>query len=266
MNTSGRTVAPDPSGGGAARRDRRVPRRSGAHWERPRSGRRPPGRARARRSGIPSSPGRSSRRSARPPRARSARRRISSAIPLLSLPLLPLAAPGPAVLRARPPPARARDGTPPHVKPDEERVHRARRARGPRRPEPVHGDRSRQAGAVPAPDARRRPLLPRLRDAPLLQPRQPLRREDDPLRALGLHRRQAADVLREQLRRQPRELHGRLHRQGRLGAQPRLQQRRRLPADELARATAARGTSWRSRTTCACTRCRRASGTRPTAA
>ena len=37
------------------------------------------------------------------------------------------------------------------------------------------------------------------------------------------------------------------------------------PRTQLARASAARGTSSRSRTTCACTRCRPASGTRPTA-
>ena len=41
----------------------------------------------------------------------------------------------------------------PHVKPDEERVHDARRARGSPRPEPVHGDRARQAGPLPALDA-----------------------------------------------------------------------------------------------------------------
>ncbi len=39
----------------------------------------------------------------------------------------------------------------------------------------------------------------------------------------------------EQLRRQPRELHGRLHQQGRLRTQRRLQQRHRLSANELAR-------------------------------
>ena len=128
-----------------------------------------------------------------------------------------------------------RDGTPPHVKQEEERDPRARGARGPPRPQPVHGGRPRQARAVPAPDAERRPLRAQLHDAPHLQPRQPLRRQDDPLRALGLPRRQAADVLRQQLRRQPGELHGRLHRQGRVGAEPRLQQRRRLPEVALAR-------------------------------
>ena len=42
-------------------------------------------------------------------------------------------------------------------------------------------------------------------------------------------------------------------------------ERRRLPEDAAGSCSAARGTSSRSRTTCACTRCRRASGTRPTA-
>ena len=41
-------------------------------------------------------------------------------------------------------------------------------------------------------------------------------------------------VLRQQLRRQRRELHGRLHQQGRLGHQSGLQQRHRLPAHRLA--------------------------------
>ena len=73
------------------------------------------------------------------------------------------------------------------------------------------------------------------------------------------------DVLRQQLRRQPRELHGRLHRQGRVGAQRRLQQRR----------TATRGRSWLvfggARDELAFkdylrrTRCRPTSGTRRTA-
>ena len=111
---------------------------------------------------------------------------------------------------------------------------RARGARGPHRPEPVHGGRPREAGAVQAPDADRGPLRARLHDAPLLQPGEPLRREDDPLRALGLPRREAAHVLREQLRRQHGELHGRLHRQGRLGPQSRLLERRRLPEDAVA--------------------------------
>ena len=54
-----------------------------------------------------------------------------------------------------------------------------------------------------------------------LHPRLSGARADDPLRALGLLRRQAARALRQQLRRQPRELHGRLHQQGRLGPEPR---------------------------------------------
>ena len=64
-------------------------------------------------------------------------------------------------------------------------------------------------------------------------------------------------LLREQLRRQPRELHGRLHRQDLVGPEHRLHQRLRLPEDALARARRLRATSSRSSTTCAGTRCRR---------
>ena len=67
-----------------------------------------------------------------------------------------------------------------------------------------------------------------------LHARAPGARAHDPLRALGVPRRPPAHRLPQQLRRQPRELHGRLHQQGRLRAQPRLQQRHRLPADQLA--------------------------------
>ena len=64
--------------------------------------------------------------------------------------------------------------------------------------------------------------------APHLQPRLPDPGPDHPFRPLGVSRRPQAAVLRQQLRRQRRELHGRLHQQGRLGHQPRVQQRRRL--------------------------------------
>ena len=57
-----------------------------------------------------------------------------------------------------------------------------------------------------------------------------------PFRALGVSRRQAAHRVLQQLRRQPRELHGRLHQQGGVRAQRRLQQRHRLSEDQLARA------------------------------
>ena len=71
--------------------------------------------------------------------------------------------------------------------------------------------------------------------------------------------------LREQLRRHPRELHGRLHRQGRVGPERRLQQRRRLSDGRAGWCSAARRTSTRSRTTCAAPGADAASGTRPTA-
>ena len=58
-----------------------------------------------------------------------------------------------------------------------------------------------------------------------------------------------APAVRQQLRRQPRELHGRLHQQGRLGPEPRVQQRRRLPAHALAGRWAAPRTSRSSSTT-----------------
>ena len=50
----------------------------------------------------------------------------------------------------------------------------------------------------------------------------PGRREDDPLRPLGVPRRPPPGGLRQQLRRQPRELHGRLHRQGLVGPERRV--------------------------------------------
>ena len=99
-----------------------------------------------------------------------------------------------------------------------------------------------------------------------LHARAPGARAHDPLRALGVPRRPPARHLPEQLRRQPRELHGRLHQQGRLRLEPRLQQRDRLPARELAGSRRLRRTSTSSRSTCAATRCRRRSGTRPTRA
>ena len=64
--------------------------------------------------------------------------------------------------------------------------------------------------------------------APHLRPRLPDPGADHPFRPLGILRRPPAAVLRQQLRRQPRKLHGRLHQQGRLGPEPGLQQRRRL--------------------------------------
>ena len=79
--------------------------------------------------------------------------------------------------------------------------------------------------------------------APRLQPRRPDRREDHPLRTLGLPRPEAAAVFRQQLRRQPRKLHGRLRRQDRLGPEHRLQQRRRLPATRACSSSTARTTS-----------------------
>ncbi len=78
------------------------------------------------------------------------------------------------------------------------------------------------------------PARHRLVRAPRLHAGAPRPRADDPLRALGVPRRRAARRLPEQLRRQPGELHGRLHQQGRLRPEPRLQQRDRLPPRPLA--------------------------------
>ena len=252
---------PDQAGGEAARRDPGLPRQRGL--ERPLAERGPPrgagaraGRSRAR---VGARAGRAPGRPRPPPREAAPDRDPAPAPPPPAA-----AAPRPAGLRRHPPHARAPRRRAARQGAGGARA-RAGGARGSHRPEPVHGGRPRQARHVPDPDAARGPLRAQLHDAPHLQPGRPLRRQDDPLRALGLPRRQAADVLREQLRRQHGELHGRLHRQGRLGAQPRLLERRRLPEDELARSSAAPSTSSPSRTTCACTRCRRTSGTPPTA-
>ena len=89
---------------------------------------------------------------ARPAGARAQEKVHLVAVPLLSLPFLPLvllAAPFFAILLRL---HEKRDESP-HVKPDEERVRRAGRARGPRRPEPVHRGRPREAVALPAADA-----------------------------------------------------------------------------------------------------------------
>ena len=99
---------------------------------------------------------------------------------------------------------------------------------------------------------------------PLPEAGRPRRREDDPLRALALPERPASGAVREQLRRQPRELHGRLHRQDFLGVEPRLHQRDRLPTDALADQGRLHGTSSPSRIICGSTRRRRWSGTRHT--
>ena len=81
--------------------------------------------------------------------------------------------------------------------------------------------------------------------------------------ALGLSRRPEADGVFQQLRRQRRELHGRLHQQDRLRAQRRFQQRHRLSAAPIGSCSTDAPTSKSTRSTCAATRCRRRSGTRP---
>ena len=68
-------------------------------------------------------------------------------------------------------------------------------------------------------------------DSARLQPGKPRRNRDDSLCPLDTHRRQSAGALCEQLRRESRKLHGRLHRQGGVRAECCLQQRRRIPAD-----------------------------------
>ncbi len=78
------------------------------------------------------------------------------------------------------------------------------------------------------------PVADQLRRAPRLQSRLPRAHPDHPLRALDLPQRQAARAVPQQLRRQPPRLHGRLHQQGRVGAEHRLQQRLRLSAHQLA--------------------------------
>ena len=80
-----------------------------------------------------------------------------------------------------------------------------RRPRGSRRAELVHRRRPGQAGPVPAPDLDRAPVGRRLGDAASVRACRPGRGEDDPLRPLGVPRRQEPPGLREQLRRQPRE-------------------------------------------------------------
>ena len=157
MNTAGRTRRADPPGGGAARRARGPssttpdgtwngvdPARSGAAVRELRRGRpvaRLGARARAR--------GPRSARALREDRCTWSRSRCWAPARCRSCSLV---APFFAVLlrrheRARPGAAReARRGARPE----------ARRARGPRRPEPVHGDRLRQAGPLPAADAHRR--------------------------------------------------------------------------------------------------------------
>ena len=109
-----------------------------------------------------------------------------------------------------------------------------RRTRGPPGPESVYRPRPGEARPVPAPDRDRPALDRRLGHAAPLRKRRPGRHQDDPLRPLGLPRRQAPPDLREQLRRQPRELHGRLHRQGGVGPERDLHERRRLSPHELA--------------------------------
>ena len=70
-----------------------------------------------------------------------------------------------------------------------------------------------------------------------------------------------AAPVRQQLRRQPGKLHGRLHQQGRVRPERRVHQRRGLPAHAVARAAAAPRTSRSSSTSSAGTSCRRRSGT-----
>ena len=111
---------------------------------------------------------------------------------------------------------------------------RADRGRGPRRAEPVHRLRAGEARARAGRDDPGGPARAGLRLPPRLRPRQPRRHPHHPLRPLGAARRRPARGLRQQLRRQPGELHGRLHRPGRLGREPGLQQRGGLPADPLA--------------------------------
>ena len=222
---------PDPRGGRAARLARGLPRR------RRRPARPGPGRDPARASGSTSRPTVSLSRALSPPAGLDLGFRLRElghllGVALLVIVLLPLlllvraGLPRPAAPARAQRPGAAREGAG-RGRPG------ARGARGPRRPQPVHGARLRQARPLPAHDADGSPLRDQLRDEARLQPRQPRRREDDPLRPLGLPRRQAPRDLRQQLRRQPRELHGRLHRQDRLGVEHRLQQRLRLSERSL---------------------------------
>ena len=86
----------------------------------------------------------------------------------------------------------------------------------------------------------------------------------DPLRPLGADRRRPPADLRQQLRRQPRELHGRLHRPAVVGAQRRLQQRGRLPAHALADPRRSAGRDRVQALPAPPSDRRRRSGTRPT--
>ena len=141
----------------------------------------------------------------------------------------------------------------------------ASRSRGPRSPRTSSArSASSSPGRSGGSPAHRPPVRHELRDPPRLQPGRPGRRQDDPLRPLGVPRRPAAADLRQQLRRQPRELHGRLHRQGRLGAERRLQQRRWLPQDPLARPRRAPRRAGLQGLPAHATRSRPRSGTRPT--
>ena len=265
MNTSGRTVEPDPPGGRRCATRSRRSSTTRAELARPRSGRGPRAPfasyvARRPRARLGARAGRAAASLAG---AREDKVHLV-AIPLLTLPFLPLLLLVAAVLRGRSC-ASTRSATRRRTSSPTRSASRC----WPRSRITSSRTRSRRSATSSRARFRRMTLGVILfyldyATRHFFNRGNLAGREDDPLRALGLHRRQAAHVLREQLRRQPRELHGRLHRQGRLGAEPRLQQRRRLPADELARAAAARRTSSRSRTTCARTRCRRASGTRPT--
>ena len=98
-----------------------------------------------------------------------------------------------AVRRAAAPPRDHRSG--PTIRARSGAGRAAGRHRGPRGAEPVQRARLRQAGAVPAAAGERRPVRDELRRPPRLQPRRPGRRQDDPLRALGLPGRPAAGDL-----------------------------------------------------------------------
>ena len=133
--------------------------------------------------------------------------------------------------RLRPSPSQAREARPRAAQPGGRGDGARLAALEDHLPMNLHGSRPGQAGAVQEGDDQRDPLPPERGHAPPPEAGRPRRREDDPLRALALPERPAAGAVRKQLRRQPRELHGRLHRQDFLGVEPRLHQRDRLPAD-----------------------------------
>ena len=147
----------------------------------------------------------------------------------------------------------------PHLKPSEERVASSPRSR-------TTWPRTRSwpsASSSPAASAQLTlrvvdPRRSRLRHPPRLQPRRPRRREDDPLRALGLPRRQAADVLRQSTTTAASRATWTTSSTRSRGASTSSSATASATRARGGSSSAARATSWRSRTTCAAPGARRA--------